>query len=149
MNTKKLAAGIATAGMLGMGGLGLGAGLALADPPGPKPNPGNSDRNGNGNGVPGLPSVIPGPGVNAGLPGNPLPPGLGYLPPPGHGGPMPQDRILLPEVPGWVVNPVLPPVGAPPLPALPNWAEGLTIVWNPELNAWGVWDAEASLFVRL
>ena len=151
MDMKKIAAGAATAGLLGMGGLGIGAGTALADPPSPKPNPGNSDGNGNGNGNgnPAPPPAITGPGVNVGQPGNPAPPGLGYLPPPGHGGPMPQDRIYLPEVPGWVVTPVAPPVGAPVLPELPDWADGWTVIWNPELNAWGVWDAEASVFVRL
>lgn len=157
MDMKKIAAGAATAGLLGMGGLGLGAGMALADPPSPKPNPGNSDGNGNGHGNgngngnvnPGLPPTLLGPGVNVGAPGNPAPPGLNYLPPPGHGGPMPQDRLFLPEVPEWVLTPVTPPEDAPLLPELPDWADGLTVVWNPELNAWGLWDAEAKLFVRL
>lgn len=167
MDIRKIAAGAATAGLLGMGGLGLGAGIALADPP--SPNPGNGSGNaGNGNGNPGngnqgngnpgngnqgddtvRPPWVTGPGVNVGEPGNPAPPGLNYLPPPGHGGPMPQDRIFLPEVPGWVLTPVVAPEWAPPLPELPDWADDLTVVWNPELNAWGVWDAEANLFVRL
>ena len=69
MKLKKLAAQTAMAGALGAAALGLGAGLAQADPHGP---PG--------------PPWIPGPGVNAGAPGNPLPPGQGYLPPPGHRG---------------------------------------------------------------
>ncbi|MGP4058434.1 hypothetical protein ACTWP6_27035 [Mycobacterium sp. 4D054] len=152
MDMKKITAGAATAGMLGLGGLGLGAGIALADPPNPNPGhsgngPGHNKGPGHGN-----PNPVPdftGPGVNFGGPGNPLPPGLGFLPPPGHGGPMPQDRIFLPEIPAWVVNPVLPPVGTPPPPELPDWADGLTIVWNSDLSAWGVWDGEQSVFIRL
>lgn len=154
MDMKKLTASVATAGLLGLGGVGVAAGLAQAEPPS---NPGNSSGQGNGNGngngqgngnAP-RPDVVTGPGVNAGAPGNPLPPGLGYLPPPGHGGPMPQDTIVLPETPSWVITPVLPPEGAPLQPELPDWAEGLSVVWNPDLEAWGVWNEDTGVFVRL
>lgn len=160
MDMKKLTASVATAGLLGLGGLGMATGLAQADPPA---NPGNSNGNsnsggngngnangpGNGNGNAPRPDAVTGPGVNAGAPGNPLPPGLGYLPPPGRGGPMPQDTIELPETPAWVITPVLPPEGAPLQPELPDWAEGLSVVWNPDLQAWGVWNEETGVFVRL
>ncbi|BBY76538.1 hypothetical protein MPRF_34370 [Mycolicibacterium parafortuitum] len=129
MEMKRIAAGVVTVSALGLGGLGLGAGMALADPPAPNPNPG--------------------PGVNIGGPGNPAPPGLGHLPPPGHGGPMPQNRILLPAVPAWVVTPVVPPLDAPPRPDVPDWADGLSIVWNPDLSAWGVWNGDQGVFIRL
>lgn len=153
MDLKKTTAGIATAGLLGLGGLGVAAGFAQADPPAPRPdNPGNSDNPGTpgGNGNPGpRPDTVTGPGVNAGDPGTPLPPGLGYLPPPGHDGPMPQDVIQLPEVPAWVTTPVVPPEDAPPLPEAPEWAVDLPIVWNPDLAVWGVWNEDTGIFVRL
>lgn len=143
MKMKTFAAGFATAGVLGLGGLGVAAGPAQADPHTPPPhptNPGNSDSSG---------TTTTGPGVNAGVPGNPLPPGQGYLPPPGHGGPMPQDRISFPAPPSWVTMPVMPPMGAPPQPELPDWAAGLPLTWDPDLSAWGVWDAQTNVFVRL
>jgi hypothetical protein len=154
---KKFAAGLATAGLLGMGGLGVGLGIAQADPHTPPPNPGNSDHGsndggqGNGRGNVGdLPDTVTGPGVNAGAPGNPLPPGHGFLPPPGHGGPMPQDILRLPDVPDWVTTPITPPEGAPPVPTeLPDWAAGLNPIWDPDLNAWGVWIPDTNTFVRL
>ena len=150
MDMKKLAAAAATAGLLGLGG----AAAAHADPHTPPPSPsgpGNSDHNANpGNGSPTQwPATITGPGVNAGAPGNPLPPGQGFLPPPGHGGPMPQDRIPFPSTPSWVTMPVLPPLGAPPQPTLPDWATGLPVFWDPDLAAWGVWDAQTGTFVRI
>ena len=153
MDVKKIAAGAATAGLLGLGGLGVGVGLAQADPQSPPPRPsgpGSSDNSGNqGNRGPQA-TTITGPGVNAGAPGNPLPPGLGYLPPPGHGGPMPQDRIPYPSTPAWVTTKVTPPAWAPPEPAeLPNWATGMPVFWNSDLNTWGVWDAQTGVFVRL
>jgi hypothetical protein len=48
-----------------------------------------------------------------------------YTPPPGHSGPMPQDAVV--------------PVWAPPAPPPPIWAPWLPVVWNTELNAWGVY----------
>ena len=90
----------------------FGPGMAHADPPFPKPPPWPAP-------------AVDGPGVNAGAPGNPLPPGQGYLAPPGHTGPMPQDAVV--------------PVWAPPAPPPPFWAPWLPVVWNTELNAWGVW----------
>jgi hypothetical protein len=146
MDMKKLTASVATAGLLGFGGLGMAAGLAQADPPA---NPGNSNGQGDGNGNAPRPAPITGPGVNAGDPGNPLPPGLGYLPPPGHGGPLPQNTFVLGEAPSWVITPVLPPEGAPLQPELPEWAAGLSVVWNPDLQAWGVWNDDTGVFVRL
>ncbi|ALI27276.1 hypothetical protein XA26_34490 [Mycolicibacterium fortuitum] len=134
MTFKNAAAKTATAAALLLAGAGLGSGLAQADPPGPFPPP--------------MPP-IPGPGVNVGVPGNPLPPGQGYLPPPGHGGPMPQDRISFAAPPPWVLMPVIPPIGTPPAPPLPAWADGLPVFWNPDLGAWGVWDAQAGVFVRI
>jgi hypothetical protein len=157
MEMKRFAAGLATAGLLGMGGFGVGLGVAQADPHTP-PNPGNSDHGNSGQGNPDSggpadrPDTVTGPGVNAGTPGNPLPPGLGYLPPPGHGGPMPQDRITFPTVPDWVIHQIEPPLGSPPKPLpdqLPDWATGLTVVWNPDLGAWGVWNPDTDTFVRL
>lgn len=151
VDIKKIAAGAATAGVIGLGGLGVGAGLAHADPHVTPPGPGNSDHgNGNGNGQYQWPPMVTGPGVNAGTPGNPLPPGQGFLPPPGHGGPALDARISYPDIPDWVTMPVLPPLDIPQ-PELPDWAVNLNLpaVWNPELNAWGVWDASAHTFVRL
>ncbi len=150
MQMKTFAAGIATAGLLGLGGLGVG--LAQADPhtPPPSPSPGNSDNAGGGDRTPApWPTAVTGPGVNAGQPGTPLPPGQGYLPPPGHGGPMPQDRISFPTAPVWATTPVTPPMDAPAQPELPDWATGMTIVWNPDLGTWGVWDGQMNTFVRL
>ncbi len=148
MDVKKIAAGVATAGVLGLGGLGMGAGLAQADPPSPRPTPNAPDRPG-ADQPPAPHPDITGPGVNVGEPGNPLPPGLGYLPPPGHGGPMPQDRIAFDEVPSWVLEPVTPPLDAPLRPDLPDWAVDLPVVWNPDLGVWGVFDDETDTFVRL
>ena len=53
MDIKKIAAGAATAGVLGLGGLALGTGIAQADPHGPGPHPpipgqsDNADHGGN------------------------------------------------------------------------------------------------------
>ncbi len=137
MTLKKIAARAVATGMLGMVGLGVGAAVAQADPMGPIPTP------------PFPAPGVTGPGVNAGAPGNPLPAGHGYLPPPGHGGPLPQDRIPFTATPAWVVVPVVPPMGTAPAPALPDWAAGMQAVWDPDLGAWGVWDAEGSAFIRL
>lgn len=147
MDIKKIVVGTAAAGVLGLGGLGLGAGLAQADSHMPPPNPGHSDH---GNGPGQWPTTVTGPGVNAGIPGNPLPPGQGFLPLPSHGGPALDARISYPDVPDWVAMPVLPPLDVPQ-PPTPEWAVNLNLptVWNPELNAWGLWDASANTFVRL
>jgi hypothetical protein len=158
MDAKKFAAAVATTGMLGLGGLGVGMGISSADPHKPAPDPsgpGNSQNSGNqgnqGNGNPGpRPTTVTGPGVNAGDPGNPLPPGLGYLPPPGHGGPMPQDRTTFDVIPDWVTNPATLPSDAPPMPGpgdLPDWATGMQVVWNPDLGVWGVWDPNTNSFI--
>jgi hypothetical protein len=55
----------------------------------------------------------------------PAPPGHDFQPPPGHGGPIPHDTVV--------------PVWAPPAPPPPFWAPWLPVVWNAEINAWGVW----------
>ncbi len=55
----------------------------------------------------------------------PAPPGRDFLPPPGHSGPLPRDAVV--------------PVWAPPAPPPPFWAPWLPVVWNTDLNAWGVW----------
>jgi hypothetical protein len=75
MNLKKLAAQAGIAGALGFGALGLGTGLAHAEPP--------------------VPPQPPAPVV----PGNPAPPGLNYMQPPGHGGPMPDRDDIRGPVP--------------------------------------------------
>ena len=122
MNVKKITAGTAIAGLLGFGAVGLGSGLAQADPPHVP--------------VPGPP--VPGPGVNAGTPGNPLPPGQGFLPPPGHDRDdfVPADRDDF-TVPDW--EDVAAPVWAPPAPPPPVWAPAAIVVWNPVVGAWGIW----------
>jgi hypothetical protein len=108
MKLKRTAAKITLAGAISIAAAaGLGAGLAQADPPNPAPWP--------------IPGPDLGPGVDVGGPGNPLPPGQGYLPPPGH-----RDDFVV-------------PVWAPPAPPPPFWAPWLPVEWNTELNAWGVW----------
>ncbi|BBY14596.1 hypothetical protein [Mycolicibacterium litorale] len=57
--------------------------------------------------------ICPGPGVNCVVPGNPLPPGLNGAPPPGH---LKNVR--------WI----------PPVPDAPE----LPVVWNDDLDQWGV-----------
>ncbi|MFI5507576.1 hypothetical protein ACIA48_08925 [Mycobacterium sp. NPDC051804] len=105
MNVKKSVLTAVCAGALAAGALGVGAGVANADP---KWQPG--------------PPWVPGPGVNVGGPGNPLPPGQGFLPPPGH-----RDFVV--------------PVWAPPKPPPPWYAPWAQVEWNSELNAWGVqWE---------
>ena len=108
MKLKQLAAKATLAGALSIAAAGFGAGLANADPPFPPPPPWP------------IPAPDLGPGTNMGAPGNPLPPGQGYLPPPGH-----DDAAV--------------PMWAPQAPPPPFWAPWLPVVWNTELNAWGVW----------
>ena len=55
----------------------------------------------------------------------PAPPGRDVVSVPGHSGPMPPDAVV--------------PVWAPPAPPPPFWAPWLPVVWNSELNVWGVW----------
>ena len=104
MNLKKIAAEATLAGAIGSAALGAATGLANADPMWPTPPP----------------PPIPGPGVNVGAPGNPLPPGQNYQPPPGH-----ADLVV--------------PVWAPPAPPPPPWAPWTQVVWNPDVPGWGVW----------
>jgi hypothetical protein len=107
MKLKRTAAKIALTGAMSIAAAGFGAGLAQADPPNPPPWP--------------IPGPDLGPGANVGWPGNPSPPGQGYLPPPGH-----RDDVVV-------------PVWAPPPPPPPFWAPWLPVEWNTELNAWGVY----------
>jgi hypothetical protein len=106
MNLKKAAAKASLAGALGLAAVGFGTGLAQAEPFTPPPPPP-------------LPSPDA-PGANYWAPGNPLPPGQNYMPPPGH-------------------TAAPPPYWAPPPPPPPFWAPWLPVEWNWELNAWGVW----------
>jgi len=113
MKFKRTAAKATLIGAMSIAAAGFGAGLAHADPPFPTPPPWP------------IPAPDDGPGANVGAPGNPLPPGQGYMPPPGHTGPTPQDAVV--------------PLWAPPAPSPPSWAPWLPVVWNTEINAWGVW----------
>jgi hypothetical protein len=106
MHLKKFAAEATLAGAVGFAALGAGTGLAHADPFWPTPPP--------------PPIPAPGPGANVGWPGNPLPPGQHYQPPPGH-----ADDVV--------------PVWAPPAPPPPPWAPWTQVVWNAEVQGWGVW----------
>jgi hypothetical protein len=106
MHLKKFAAEATLAGAVGFAALGAGTGLAHADPFWPTPPP--------------PPIPAPGPGANVGWPGNPLPPGQNYQPPPGH-----ADDVV--------------PVWAPPAPPPPPWAPWTQVVWNAEVQGWGVW----------
>lgn len=106
MKLSRIAARAALLAALAAAALGVRADLASADPHDPP-----------------WPPVDPGPGVNAGWPGNPLPPGQGYVPPPGHRG-------------GFTG---VAPMWAPPAPAPPWWAPWLPVVWNDDLPSWGVW----------
>ncbi len=106
MNFKKIASGALMAGAIGLSAVALGSGTAQADKHGP----------------------CPGPGVNCIWPGNPLPPGQGFLPPPGHRGDfVPDDWNEF--VPDW----------APPRPVVPDWAPGASVVWNADIGSWGIW----------
>lgn len=99
MNVRKSVVTAICAGAVVGGALGIGAGVANGDPkwPGPPWPP------------------VPGPGVNIGAPGHPLPPG--------H-----RPRVVV-------------PVWAPAPPPPPHWAPWLPVEWNSEVNAWGVqWD---------
>src|SRR5258705_10209034 len=113
MKLKRTAAKATLVGAMSIAAAGFGAGLAHADPPFPTPPPWP------------IPAPDDGPGANVAAPGNPAPAGHDLLPPPGHGGPMPQDAVV--------------PMWAPPAPPPPIWAPWQPVVWNTELNAWGVW----------
>jgi hypothetical protein len=58
-----------------------------------------------------------------------------------------QDRIDFLAPPWWVW--AVPPRDVPPAPPLPDWADGLKLVWNYDLGAWGVWDASSNAFIQL
>jgi hypothetical protein len=111
MKLRRTAATATLAGAMSIAAAVFGAGLAHADPAFPTPPP--------------VPPSNHSPGVNLGAPGNPAPPGQGFQPPQGHDGPIPQDAVV--------------PMWAPPAPPPPFWAPWLPVVWNTDLNAWGVW----------
>jgi hypothetical protein len=112
MNLKTTAARAILAGAVVFAALVLGAGLANAESPLPTPPP--------------PPSPTPAePGIIVGGPGNPVPPGRIFVPPPGHSGPISRDAVA----PEW----------APPVPPPPSWAPWLPVVWNSDVQAWGVW----------
>jgi hypothetical protein len=108
MKFTRAGAKAAIAAALGAGALTLGSGLAHAD---------------DGHGWP----LPPGPGVNVGGPGNPLPPGHDGFPPPGH-----QWR----GAPDYYAGP---PQWAPPAPPPPPWAPFAPVVWNADAQVWGIW----------
>lgn len=119
MTMKKIMAGTAMAGALGLAALGLGAGIAQADPKGP--GPGHDD---------------------IWLPGDP--PGHNPFGPPGQVkkdpflGPVPNPFYGVP--PGHWDDPAyfgLPTVWLPP--DIPGVTEPLPLVFNPDTTAWGVW----------
>jgi hypothetical protein len=112
MKLKRTAAKATLLGAMSIAAAGFGAGLAYADPPFPTPPwP--------------IPAPGSGPGASVEAPGDTAPSGRGFLSPPGHDGPMPQDAVV--------------PMWAPPAPPPPFWAPWLPVVWNTELNAWGVY----------
>jgi hypothetical protein len=113
MKLTRIAAKTTVAAALGAGALGLGTGLAHAD-----------------NGF--WPTPPPGPGVNVGGPGNPLPPGHDGFPPPGH-------LRWVPNNTDYVTPPGAVPPWAPPAPAAPSWAPLAPVVWNSDLQVWGIW----------
>jgi hypothetical protein len=107
MKFARTAAKAAVIAAMGAGACGIGAGIAHAD-----------DHN--------WQPPWPGPGVNVGWPGNPLPPGHDGLPPPGHRGWHGEDnddqgdhgRIWAP----------------PP----PPWAPWAPVIWDGNSQRWGV-----------
>ncbi len=112
MTLKHIAAKTALAAALGAGALGAASGVAQADPQVPWPLP-------------------PGPGVNVGGPGHPLPPGHHGFPPPGH-------LKWVPEYVDDVIDDVTPPAWALPAPPPPPWAPFAPVVWNANAGVWGV-----------
>ena len=113
MQLKRTGATAILVGALSIAAAGVGTGSAHAEPSvtTPPPSP--------------VPSADDVPGANVGAPGDPAAPGRDFLPPPGRSGPVPQDAVV--------------PMWAPPAPPPPWWAPWLPVVWNTELNAWGVW----------
>ncbi|KAA0105079.1 hypothetical protein CIW47_19980 [Mycolicibacterium sp. P1-5] len=113
MKLKRITAKTAIAAALGAGALGAATGIAQADDHFPWPQP-------------------PGPGVNFGVPGNPLPPGHDGFPPPGHLRWVPQD------INDDVIDDLTPPAWALPAPPPPPWAPFAPVVWNANAQVWGV-----------
>jgi hypothetical protein len=111
MQLQRTAATAFLVGALSIAATGVGSAHAEPSVTTPPPSP--------------VPSAEDGPGANVGAPGNPTAPGRDILPPPGRTGPVPQDAVV--------------PMWAPPAPPPPWWAPWLPVVWNTELNAWGVW----------
>ena len=128
MSLKKITAGAAMVGALGLGSLGASS-LAQAKPHDPVPPP-----------IP----PIPGPGHGSGVwePGDP--PGHNPFGPPGQ---VKKDPVIngVPNPfygvpPGHWDDPALfgvPVVWLPP--GVPDVPGPLPVVWNPDVLAWGVW----------
>ncbi|UGT93623.1 hypothetical protein LTS72_10475 [Mycobacterium ostraviense] len=136
MKISKMAATAAMTGALGSAALGIGAGLAQADPPGPNvpgpvpgPNVPGPDPNLTGPYIPGQPICSGGPGVNCNGPGSPLPPGQRGAPPPGH-----YNEPIRYGLPATWSPPDFPDVNLP-------------VVYNPAVNAWGVFTADGQFHV--
>jgi hypothetical protein len=51
---------------------------------------------------------------------------------------MPQDSHFYDTQPWWVLAPPPPPFWAPIAPPPPPWAPDVPVIWNPDLNVWGV-----------
>lgn len=117
MNVTRIAAAAAMAGALGLGVVGIGSGVAQADPHGPGPFPPIPP-------IPGPPGHNPYGPPGQVMKGNPVVPGLTGVPP-GHW-----------NDPAWAGLPV---VWAPA-----DWIQlGIPgpqpVVFNAELNVWGIW----------
>src|SRR5258705_896103 len=113
MKLRRTAAKAPLVGAMSIAAAGFGAGLPHAVPPSPPPPPWP------------IPAHADGSGANVAAAGNAAPAGHDLLPPPGNGGAMRQDAVV--------------PMWAPPAPPPPIWAPWQPVVWNTELNAWGVW----------
>lgn len=139
MRLNRIAASAAIAGSLGSAALGIGAGLAQAGPngpnvPGPVPGPNVPGPNVPGQGpnvpgpnFPGQPICNGGPGVNCNNPGTPLPPGQRGAPPPGHY----NDPVGYGLPATWTYN----------------GENNLPVVYNPAVNAWGVFTTDGQFHV--
>lgn len=77
---------------------------------------------------PPVPICTGGPGVNCNGPGTPLPPGQRGAPPPGHW----NDPVSY---------------GLPATWTPPNSVVAFPVVWNPQVGAWGVFDAGGTFVV--
>ena len=124
MQLKRTAATATMMGALSVATAGFGTGWAQAEPSVTTPTPMPAPSVTTPTPMP-TPSVVDGSGGGVGAPGDPAAPGRDFLPPPGRSGPVPPDAVV--------------PMWAPPAPPPPWWAPWLPVVWNTDLNAWGVW----------